>query len=457
MRLLKKLLLKLIMMLVMVGVVGGLMRFAKPYIMKSAGVPEGMPGAESLQSANFSSEESDLMGTIFKSAIRLFTGQAKRNELASELSDKLYAGRGGTSNMAELGIEMEKPGGNAPATAGGAKAAPDTVAPAGGPNTVAAQPGVKLPAKAGPKAADAKPKNAADKMREALFGRVFGKMKANPELSLVPVVLFGMLVWHIFRRRRTPEDDFVVPDMSKLMPSESEAYEMKHAVHALGAEDFEMLVALIYQRQGYQVTMPSALSGGRGGDFIARRKSEKLLIQCKKLSQDHKVPIDRVKELQEAAATAGVTRGVYIASCSFSWDARNFAKAKGVTVINARMLDTLITQAQEKPAEDILHVAQWAPKLMGKVKLTPPQCPACEVSMDEVKSSSGSTWLCSQRPDCRGRRIARKYYKGMAVPEKVGASAKTKAAPPREKRPKPEAKPEPVVMGGRARTICPST
>ncbi|MGI8437986.1 MAG: hypothetical protein ACR2NX_13980 [Chthoniobacterales bacterium] len=170
-----------------------------------------------------------------------------------------------------------------------------------------------------------------------------------------------------------------------------------------------------------------------------------------------------MKELQEAAATVGVTRGVYVASCSFSWDARNFAKANGVTVINARMLDTLITQAQEKPDEDILAVAQWAPKLMGKVKLTPPQCPACEMSMDDVKSSNGSTWLCSQRPECRGRRTTRKYYKGMPVPEKAGASAKTKAAPPRKKKPKPEAKPEPeaqpeaVVMGGRARTICPST
>ncbi|MGI9172396.1 MAG: restriction endonuclease, partial [Chthoniobacterales bacterium] len=368
---LKKLLLKLIMMLVMVGVVGGLMRFAKPYIMKSAGVPEGMPGVEGIESAHFSSEESDLMGTIFKSAVRLFTGQAKRDELAGELNAKLYGGRSGTSNMAELGIEMEKPagnsasppgmgkpGGNASVPAGGSQLAPGAAAPARDPNTVAAQPGAKLPTKAGARPVDAKVKTAADKMREALFGRVFDKMKANPELSLVPVVVFGMLLWHIFRRRRSPEDDFVVPDMSQLMPSESEAYDMKHAVHALGAEDFEMLVALIYQRQGYQVTMPSALSGGRGGDFIARRKSEKLLIQCKKLSQDHKVPIDRVKELQEVAATAGVTRGVYAASCSFSWDARNFAKANGVTVINTRMLDTLITQAQEKPDEDILAVAQ---------------------------------------------------------------------------------------------------
>ena len=50
------------------------MRFARPYIMKSAGMPEGMPGIEGVQEAHFSSEESDLMGTVFKSALRLFIG-----------------------------------------------------------------------------------------------------------------------------------------------------------------------------------------------------------------------------------------------------------------------------------------------------------------------------------------------------------------------------------------------
>ena len=59
---------------------------------------------------HFSSEESDLMGTVFKSAIRLLTGSASRKELAGELSSKLYAGRGDAKTMAELGIELEQPG-----------------------------------------------------------------------------------------------------------------------------------------------------------------------------------------------------------------------------------------------------------------------------------------------------------------------------------------------------------
>ena len=104
MRLLRKIAIKFITMAIMVVLMGALLRFAKPYIMKSAGMPEGMPGVEGVQMPHFASEESDLMATVFKSALRFLSGSAKRDELAGELSDKLYGGRPGAANMSELGI-----------------------------------------------------------------------------------------------------------------------------------------------------------------------------------------------------------------------------------------------------------------------------------------------------------------------------------------------------------------
>lgn len=110
MRFLRKLFIKFATFAVLVGLMGAAARYARPYIMKSAGVPEGMPSMDGVEAPKFASEESDLMATVFKSALRLFSGSAKREELASELSDKLYAGRGDGSTMSELGIELEKPG-----------------------------------------------------------------------------------------------------------------------------------------------------------------------------------------------------------------------------------------------------------------------------------------------------------------------------------------------------------
>lgn len=454
MRLLKKLAMKFAMMAVMVVLVGALIRYARPYIMKSAGVPEGMPGVPAgagLQVPHFGSEESDLMATVLKSALRLFSGSAKREELASELSDKLYAGRGGSASMSELGIELEKPGAKPSASAGMAKPEADSSASAGGGGTANSRPGAELPAKLGAPAGQQRAKKVADAVRNALLAQIGEKAKANPELTLIPIVIFGMLVVHLVRRRRSPEDDFVLPDLSALIPSEVEAYDMTHPVHSLQAEDFELLVGLIYQRQGYRVSMPAGRSGGRGGDFMVLRKSERLLVQCKKLSPDYKVPVDRVRELHEAAVAAGATRGVYVATCGFSWDARNFAKAKGMTVINARTLDTLLTGAREKPDEDFLAVSEWAPQLMSRVKLTPPLCPACEAAMDELSVSHGSVWVCSERPKCRGRRSARRCHK--AMPGAVSRAASS-AEPPTASH--PEKSPQPYVLGGRARRVDPS-
>jgi restriction system protein len=231
-----------------------------------------------------------------------------------------------------------------------------------------------------------------------------------------------------------------------------------HPVHSLSAEDFELLVGLIYQRQGYRVTMPAGRSGGHEGDFMVQRKSERLLVQCKKLNAEEKVHVDRVRQLHEAAAAAGATRGVYVASCGFSWDARNFAKVNGVTIINAKTLDLLLNEARERPDEDFLAVWDWAPKFMKKVKLTPPLCPACDASMDELNVSSGSVWVCSQRPECRGRRSARKHHHPMpaAAATYANSKPKAKAQPATQTPPSREEWREPAVLGGRARTICPS-
>jgi Restriction endonuclease len=455
MRLLKKLVFKLVKLAIMVVVMGALARYAKPYIMKSAGMPEGMPSAEGVTAPHFASEESDLMATVFKSALRLFSGQAKREDLASELSDKLYAGRGDANTMSELGIELEKPGTKPGDPLASMKPKADSSASPKVASTTTSQPDAKSPAKDAAQAEKPTAKNAPNPIRDALLGRFMDKAKANPELTLIPIVLVGMFLVHLFRRRKiSPEDDLALPDLSKLLPSEAEVHEMTHPVHSLDAEDFEMLVGLIYQRQGYRVTMPAGRSGGRGGDFIVQRKSEKLLVQCKKLNPDDKVHVDRVRELHEAAAAAGVTRGVYVANCGFSWDARNFAKVKGVTLINAKTLDLLLTEARETPDENFFAVSQWAPKFMSKVKLTPPLCPACEAPMDELNVSGGTAWVCSQRPECRGRRSARKQYK--SIP---GAAVFNAAMKPEPQTPTPDQEEwgQPVALGGRARTICPST
>ena len=202
----------------------------------------------------------------------------------------------------------------------------------------------------------------------------------------------------------------------------------------------------LIQRQGYRVTMPAGLSGGRGGDFIVQRKSEDFARAMQGDSQ----PGVQGCTIGPGPRTAGC-RGCMRRGANRVYICIDPAKTKGCQ-INAQTLDTLLNEARQTPDEDFLAVWEWAPKLLSKVKLTPPLCPACEAPMDELTVSSGPVWVCSQRPECRGRRCARKVHKPKPP---AGSNGYANSKPQTTSH--GEELEQPVVLGGRARTICPST
>ena len=72
---------------------------------------------------------------------------------------------------------------------------------------------------------------------------------------------------------------------------------------------------------------------------------------------------------------AGATRGVYVASCGFSWDARNFAKTKGVTMINAKTLDLLLNEARENAGRRFPRRLGMGAEAHEQSKADPPALP----------------------------------------------------------------------------------
>ena len=67
MRFLLKLALKFVMMVATVALLGHALRYGGRQMMQSSGAPQ-IPGA------HFSSEEADLMSTVFSSAVRMLSG-----------------------------------------------------------------------------------------------------------------------------------------------------------------------------------------------------------------------------------------------------------------------------------------------------------------------------------------------------------------------------------------------
>lgn len=429
MRIFFKLLMKLLMMAAIVLLSAGGLKYGTRMMTGSSG---GMLGAAGAQTT---SEESDLMSTVMQSALRLVSGKATRSELANELSEKLYSQRGDASDMSELGIDLVKakspspaPGADAPHAdpKADAKSTKNPGAPALGPRTGApvatTGAGVAAELPSGPELISGKSQSA--------LAELWQRMKPyTVELSLVPVVFLGMVL--VSRVRRRKREASFVPEFAAVLPeSDCDTHDMKHPAHSLQAEEFELVVAMIYQRQGYRVSLPAGLGGGRGGDFRLSRKSERLLVKCENMNADHRVPVEQVRELHDAMTDASATGAFYVASCGFTWDARHFAKTRQIKLINAKTLDALLEAARATPDEDLLAVTPWVSKFMTKVEVTTARCPECEAEMEQVNEGNGSVWLCSQRPECPGRRVERKYQKTLRTPaQDAGIKPNTADAP----------------------------
>ena len=444
MRILFKLLMKLAMFAAILMLsAGGLRHGAGLFTGKSGGAGNLIADGGQVTDA-----ESDLTGTVFKSALKLVSGQASRSELSNELNGKLYGQRGDPSDMAELGIELVTPKGGAPVPLGGGNAAGSPSAGKPGDKLdpkLAAKPGqnpaaaqkAAVPGTSGAPSAAKLPAGAelVSGKGVAALSEIWQRLKQyTVELSLVPVVFVGMVFVGRVRRRKN-ERGLAIDFVAALPESDAEKYAMKHQVQSLTAEEFELLVALIYQRQGYRVSMPAALNSGRSSQFKLARKSERLLVQCHNFKHFHKVEVHLVRELHDAMVDANVTGGLFVASCRYTWDARHFAKTRNIKLITAKTLDLLLTKACATPEEKLLEITPWLPKFMTKVEMATPHCPECGAEMDEAKAGDGSAWLCNQRPECGGRRDVRKYRKGLhvAAPDDgTGAGTAVASEPERE-------------------------
>ncbi len=405
MRLIFKIIGKLILPLILISLTVLGVMYGPKYLAQN---PENVE----LGDADLSAEETGLITKVLDSAQRFLSGSATRDELASELSEELYSNRPDAETMSALGIEMVHSNTGEPVKE-------STSEPTEKPS-LAKKPLTMddLTADANETQLQSKPSEPSTaetvEVRSELLVQIWEKIKIYKiELGVVAALSIG-LFWYMRRRKRSRMDT-LLPAAVTTMPSDSEPFDPTYDVQSLSSEEFELLVALIYQRQGYRVTMPAALSGY----FMLAHKAEKVLVQCKRLAPDNEIPVERVSDLHDAMSEAGANSAKFVASCKFSWDARNYGKSRGITLINARILDELIADAQQSPEEDLLAVAEWAPEFIKKVKMSHPQCPSCYATMEQIQTSHGFSWVCSERPSCRGRRNARVYQRQINTPLEI--------------------------------------
>jgi hypothetical protein len=100
-------------------------------------------------------------------------------------------------------------------------------------------------------------------------------------------------------------------------------------IHQLHHRKFEELIAEIFRKKGYEVTLtPQTRDGGK--DIIAVYNSpfghQMFIVECKKYKEDFKVGVELVRGLYGVKTAERFTQAILVTSSSFTEDAKRFVK-----------------------------------------------------------------------------------------------------------------------------------
>jgi restriction system protein len=174
-----------------------------------------------------------------------------------------------------------------------------------------------------------------------------------------------------------------------------------NSIRSLSWRVFEALVGEAFRRQGFQVSETGGGGADGGIDLMLQKDGETTLVQCKHW-RSFKVGVREVRELFGVMVAERAHRAVFVASGSYSREAREFAGGKPITLIDGTALLDLVTPARARQ-----HV-EVATGLQARRPATP-ACPVCRTLMEVKTAKRGGNagsqfWGCPNFPACRGTR-----------------------------------------------------
>lgn len=171
----------------------------------------------------------------------------------------------------------------------------------------------------------------------------------------------------------------------------------KTAITSMNWREFERLVGETFRRQGFTVTGFGGNGPDGGVDMGLAKNGERFLVQCKHWRK-RQVGVTVVRELQGVMSVQGAQGGFVVTGGEFSREAREFADACAIKLIDGAGLQDMIGA----------YSGDLSPKTSARVpRATAPSCPRCGTLMVERKAKQGRFagqpfWGCQQYPKCSG-------------------------------------------------------
>lgn len=178
-------------------------------------------------------------------------------------------------------------------------------------------------------------------------------------------------------------------------------------VRSLTWRDFELLVGEYYRQNGFAVEERGGPSPDGGVDLVLRRGGRVTLVQCKHWKKSQ-VGVKEVRELCGLIKHEGAQDAVLVTSGTFTKDARDFAAANRVLLVDGNALAAMLKQ-HHAPATGSAPPPAAAPVVQAPPRPVnaSPKCPKCGSSMDVRTARTGTRagkrfWGCQRYPACHG-------------------------------------------------------
>jgi restriction system protein len=157
---------------------------------------------------------------------------------------------------------------------------------------------------------------------------------------------------------------------------------------------FEKVVALMYEGQGYIVDRRGGANPDGGIDMVIKRNGARRAVQCKQW-KSWKLPEKTVREFVGAMHIAGITQGVFVILSGCTEPARQLAQEREIEIVDEDVLARMLEAAG----------APYDPAVRALLDDERKYCPKCESEMvlrttRKGPNAGGQFWGCSTYPRC---------------------------------------------------------
>lgn len=187
------------------------------------------------------------------------------------------------------------------------------------------------------------------------------------------------------------------PDAAALVTSEPRPTTWSFdVIHRMDWKRFEDLCCEFYREKGIRADTTTLGADGGVDIRLCQDATDPVrctaVVQCKAWNQA--TGVKPIRELRGVMAHEGIAKAFFMAPAGFTTEARAFATANRITLIDGTLFLAMLTRLPEVAQMRLLAFAtegQW----------TTPSCPSCGVKMTPREGSRGKFWGCVGYPRCR--------------------------------------------------------